>query len=98
MIFFNMQPVRSVYPNYMSRDPKLKEQSENDILAWQDCEMRLQTLLRKAAVSTCENRSLSKEQCHRFYLSGKTSIKSCKFCKQKHVSKHHLDSVEFKPE
>ncbi|CAE1275497.1 unnamed protein product [Acanthosepion pharaonis] len=65
----NFVPVRSVYPNYMSRNCKLKEQSEKDILAWQECEMRLQDVLRKAATSAYHNNSLTKEQLHQFYLS-----------------------------
>lgn len=73
---FYVQPVRSVYPNYMSRNCKLKEQSEKDILAWQECEMRLQDVLRKSAASAYHNNSLTKEQRHQFYLSGKTSRKS----------------------
>lgn len=66
---YTLQPVRNVYPNYMSRNPNMKEQSEKAALAWQQCEAKLKFVLRKAATSAYHNKSLTKEQSHRFHLS-----------------------------
>eukprot|EP00106_Octopus_bimaculoides_P007542 XP_014774984.1 PREDICTED: NACHT and WD repeat domain-containing protein 2-like [Octopus bimaculoides] len=64
-----LQPIRSVFQHYMSRDPNMAEQQAKDTQGWKECERSLLDLIRRASDAAYQNSLLTQEQKHDFFAS-----------------------------
>ncbi|CAI9735288.1 and WD repeat domain-containing 2-like [Octopus vulgaris] len=64
-----LQPIRSVFRHFMSRDPNMAEQRAKDTQGWKECERSLLDLIRRASDAAYQNSRLTEEQKHDFFAS-----------------------------
>ncbi|GAB1609425.1 NACHT and WD repeat domain-containing protein 2-like, partial [Argonauta hians] len=64
-----LQPIRSRFPNYMSRDPEIADQRMKEMQEWKECEHSLLSLLRTAATAAHKHGSFTEQQKHEYFMS-----------------------------